>query len=155
MSFPSAVSLRFSVCSPYSLLLTSDRQQEHDAGDRKRREAATWWAAGMAQDHGTHRPLPRHSACQCPSHHFKRSTTDTPSSFTPGCYHSNSLFSSAVSQRTVSANHQILIQNAHFVHTLFQQYYVYSVWHCCLSTFWYIRDTVLSTLTTQNHTGPT
>lgn len=41
MSFLSAVSLRFSVCSPHSLLLTSGRQQESDAGDRKRREAET------------------------------------------------------------------------------------------------------------------
>ncbi len=63
MSFLSAVSLRFSVCSSYSLPLTSGRQQESEAGDGKRRRAETWWAAGMAQDHRTHRSLARHSAC--------------------------------------------------------------------------------------------
>lgn len=106
MSFLSAVSLIFSVCSPKSLSFTSGQQQKSSAGDREGREAEA--EPRKAQDCRMYHMLPRHSVCQCPSHHLKN-TNDTPSFFTLDYYHSNTLFCITVWWRkAVSANHQVI-----------------------------------------------
>lgn len=131
MSFLSAVSLRFSVCSPYSLPLTSGRQQESDAGDGEREgnqrlgEQREW--------HRTTERIARSPAILPANVHLatRKHTTGTPPSFTLDCYHGNPLFSSAVSQRRiVSANHQITPSNwanTQSTHRLLEQCYCANV----------------------------
>lgn len=94
MSFLSAVSFIFSVCSPRSLSFTG-RRQKSDAGDGKGWKAEPGRAEPMAQDRTADHGLPRHSACQCPSR--RQNAGDTPSSFTLDCYHGDALFASSVS----------------------------------------------------------
>lgn len=96
MSFLSAVSFIFSVCSPRSLSFTGRRQKSH-AGDGKGWKAVAGWAAPMEQNLRTDRGLPRHSACQCPAR--RQNAWDTPFSFTLDCYHGDALFASTVSQK--------------------------------------------------------
>lgn len=66
MSFLSAVSFIFSVCSPRSLSFTG-RRQKSDAGDGKGWKAETERVEPAAQDRRMDHGLPRHSACQYPS----------------------------------------------------------------------------------------
>lgn len=118
MSFLSAVSFIFSVCSPRSLSFTG-RRQKSDAGDGKGRKAEP-----MAQDRTADRGLPRHSACQCPSR--RQNAGDTPSSFTLDCYHGDALFASSVSP-AVDADHEGTSsprQTGVHTHTIFTDFLV-------------------------------
>lgn len=110
MSFLSAFSLTFSVCSPRRLPLTSGPQQESNTGDGEGRRVRTWWAAQMAQERRTLSPLPAVMSANVHLTTLSTTTQSHPPPLAPAvpmatCF----VFQSSLSGEDMSANHKITL----------------------------------------------